>query len=269
MHVHVHVHLLWKVPEGFAVEPLVRRRPVEVVPTRFHRGEKMGNFRLMLEDVAIRSTGVCMFNDNTRQWELAGLHPSRPQEAGGGNAAARPWECSGDAIGMPTGPFRSLDELHEVQLSRDAARQPHTAKEIIDEAFARTVALFVARPEKETLYFSVNRDDPPGSTRIGLAIFAGAVGADVADYISERIQAVPAAVAARIAASAAVAAASAVVSRAQDGSEHLLPAPPPARRGGVRCASPGSSIRDRSLTETWNGAWQHVRARHSCRTLAA
>ena len=130
---------------------------------------------------------------------------------------------------VPPRPYISLDEVHEVQLSRDAARQPHTAKEIIDEAFARTVALFAARPEKETLYFSVNGGDPPGSTRIGLAIFAGAVGADVVDYISERIQAVPAAVAAAAAAAAPAAPAASKAGRWQGTRRQSLQARLPAK----------------------------------------
>lgn len=167
------------------------RRRIDVIPTRFSYGQTMGNYALMLADPTIRTDSVCCFNDNTGQWERAGLNPTTQQWAGGGNACARPYEYLGDAIGMPTGPYASLDETHMVQFPHEDSPRAHTAKEIIDEATNRIARLFIDHPDKTKLYFSVNPSDPPDSTTIGLAIFAGAVGQDVVQYISTSIQSIP------------------------------------------------------------------------------
>ena len=92
---------------------------------------------------------------------------------------------------MPTWPFQSLDQVDHVQFANELARQPHTAKEIVHEAYNRTIRLLLDHPEKDTVYYSVNPTDPPGSTKIGLAIFADMVGADVVDEISSLIQKIP------------------------------------------------------------------------------
>lgn len=195
---------LWKmkktkaahIPKGDVYTPRARlgrfRRRIDVIPTRFSFNETMGNFERMLRDPVIREDGVCCFNDNTGQWERAGLDPAVRQWAGGGNACARPWECLGDAIGMPTGPYGSLEETHMVQFPTEDSPSMHTAKEIIDEATNRIARLFLDHPNKTKLYFSVNPTDPPDSTTIGLAIFAGVVGQDVVEYISMSIQSIPA-----------------------------------------------------------------------------
>ena len=67
----------------------------------------------------------------------------------------------------------------------------HTAREIIDEAANRIVRLFLENPWKEVMYYSIDPGSPPGCTQIGLAIFAGAVGADVVHYISTKLQKIP------------------------------------------------------------------------------
>lgn len=153
------------------------RRPIEVIPVRFSPSRAFGDYGAMLKISAYRDNGVFLFNDNLTQWIWHGLHPDLPQGAGGGNAIARPAQHLGHAIGMPTGPFSSLSDRR--------------AKEIIDEATNRVVRLFLDNPAKEILYFCVNPSDPPESTRIGLAIFAGAVGEDVIEYISQKIQTIP------------------------------------------------------------------------------
>ena len=88
---------------------------------------------------------------------------------------------------MPTGPFSSLDEVCVVSL-RGEQRAEHTAKEIIDEALKRIVAVLMAHPEKHIVHFSV---DEPDSDQIGLRIFRGAVGDDVVQYISEGFKNLP------------------------------------------------------------------------------
>ena len=93
---------------------------------------------------------------------------------------------------MPTGPYGSLEERHLVQFPTEEYATMHTAKEIIDEATNRIVRLFLDNPMKTKLYFSVNPTDPPDSITIGLAIFAGAVGQDVVEYISTCLQSIPA-----------------------------------------------------------------------------
>ena len=168
---------------------------IRVIPTRFNPHETFGNFAAMLKDHEIRKHSVTMFNDNTACFEKAGLFPSAYQRAGGGNAQVRPYECIGHAIGMPTGPFSSLDEIVPIQFPVDLGGKEHTAQEVIDEAYNRVVNLFVQNPNKEVLYYSINPNDPPDSKKIGLAIFAGEVGTDVVNYITDKIQEIPDAVA--------------------------------------------------------------------------
>ncbi len=171
------------------------RRPIAIVPTRFTPGQTLGDFRAMLGESKYRTFGVFLFNDNARQWEIAGLHPSEPQSAGGGNAVARTVQHLGDAIGMPTGPFASLDQNWNIRLSPDeSVSKEHSAKEIIDEAFNRTVRFFLDHPEKDTLYYSVNPSAPSTCTEIGLGIFANLVGRDVVEEITKKIYEIPAAV---------------------------------------------------------------------------
>lgn len=166
------------------------RRPINVVPTRFSPFHMLGNFAKMLTSDLHRN-GICIFNDNTRQWEQAGLYPEVQQAAGGGNAAARPWEYLKHSVGMPTGPFSSLQDGAIVQFPNEESPTYHLATEIIDEAKNRIVRILLDDPSKDTLYMSVNPSDPPDSVKIGLAIFAGSVGTDVVDYISDSIQSIP------------------------------------------------------------------------------
>ena len=125
------------------------RKLVEVVPTIFDPMQVMGNFPRMLADANIRTNSVCIFNDNTYCWQFAGLHPGIPQQAGGGNAAARPWEYLGDAIGIPTGPYASLTEMVHVQFPGEDLQRFRSAKEVIDEAFKRVVRFQLSNPDKE------------------------------------------------------------------------------------------------------------------------
>lgn len=170
---------------------LGRFRRVRVVPTRFHPRKTLGNFGAMLGSAEYKASGVCMFNDNTCQFEFFGLNPSVKQSAGGGNAIAREAQHLGHSIGMPTGPYHSLTEQVQIQLKPNGSIKEHSAKEIIDEAICRIVRLFLDDTAKDTLYYSVNPNDPEESYRLGLAIFAGAVGEDVVDYISDEIQKIP------------------------------------------------------------------------------
>ena len=171
---------------------LGRFRRIHVVPTRFSPSRTLGNFGAMLASEEYKASGVCMFNDNTGQFEFFGLNPSVEQSAGGGNAIARTMQHLGHSIGMPTGPFHSLTQQVSLRLRSDDAIQQHSAKAIIDEAICRIVRLFLSNDAKDTLYYSVNPNDPENSRRLGLAIFAGAVGDDVVDYISDQLQQIPA-----------------------------------------------------------------------------
>ncbi|MAU01369.1 MAG: hypothetical protein CL608_29870 [Anaerolineaceae bacterium] len=164
------------------------RKLVEVVPTIFDPTQVMGNFGRMLNDANIRSNSVCIFNDNTNQWEFAGLHPTTRQPAGGGNAIARPWEYLGDAIGIPTGPYASLTEMKYVQFPGEDSRSLRSAKEIIDEAFKRVVRKQLANPDKDIFYYSADEND---GKRLGLGIFANAVGDDVVEYHTKKLQDLP------------------------------------------------------------------------------
>ena len=155
-----------------------------IEPVCYGHGFKRGDFRMILADERTRSGSLCVFNDNTAQWEEYGLHPDKEQSAGAGNACARPWQHLGDSIGMPTGPFRDLAQTQMVSLDGELASM-HTAKEIIDEAADRIVDTLLANPEKHTVYYSV---DNPGDRHIGVATFRNAVGSDVIDYISTTLQ---------------------------------------------------------------------------------
>ena len=164
---------------------LTRRVAVQAVC--FGHGFMGGDFHRILINDSARKESLCIFNDNTHQWEYHGAHPTEFQYAGGGNAVARPWQHLDDAIGMPTGPFASLTETHDVSFAGEE-KMIHTAKEIIDEAIKRIVCLLVKHPEKETIFYSV---DNPASKKIGLAIFRHAVGDDVVDYITDKMSRSP------------------------------------------------------------------------------
>lgn len=162
-------------------------RRVAVHAVCFGHGFMGGDFHRILTNDIARKESLCIFNDNTHQWEYHGANPTEHQHAGGGNACARPWQHMEDAIGMPTGPYASLTETHSVSFAGEE-KTIHTAKEIIDEAMKRIVRLLVNHPEKETIYYSV---DTPASNKIGLAIFRHAVGDDVVDYITDKIIELP------------------------------------------------------------------------------
>ena len=125
-----------------------------------------------------------LFNDNLEQFLDAVANPSDPKfnTAGGGNACARPWHVTGDAFGIPTGPFETLDQ------DISGWHKSHkTAKDIIDLAFLR-VKMRCLKGDKTVICYSVEN---PGSKRIGLGIFAGLVGSEVVDYITQKIQEIP------------------------------------------------------------------------------
>ena len=166
------------------------RKLVEVVPTFFDPTQVMGNFQRMLADSSIRNISVCFFNDNHSQWMYAGLNPTVPQLAGGGNAIARPYEHLGDAIGIPTGPYYSLTQMIKVQFAGEDTASERSVKEIIDEAFNRAVRMQLANPHKTIFYYSADPDDPHGK-RLGLGIFAHCVGLDVVDLITKKLTEFP------------------------------------------------------------------------------
>eukprot|EP00966_Prymnesium_polylepis_P236156 5461627-Prymnesium_polylepis.1 len=65
------------------------RRDIVVQGVRFGI-DAIGNYQHVLTEPTLVDRVVCMFNDNTYQWEKAGLHPRVQPFAGGGNACARP-----------------------------------------------------------------------------------------------------------------------------------------------------------------------------------
>ena len=161
------------------------RRALTVVPT-VYRGPGYGNFMHMIRMPRYNNDGVFLFNDNHNQWVQADpnkptFHELHTHYAGGGNAGVRPQQMWGDAIGIPTGPYDSLDEVCHVD--NDA----YTVKQIIHLACFRIVDLFISRPDKEILYYSCN----DGSDQLGLGIFAGSVGHDVIEYATKCIKTLP------------------------------------------------------------------------------
>ena len=159
---------------------------MRVETCRFEYGVVHGDFVEMVKAPQY-ANGVFMFNDNHGQFLDA--NPNKPDfhapynhVSGGGNARVRPYQATGDAIGMPTGPYQSLEQIVE---------DSTTAQDMVHEACYRTIDLFLKRPDKEVLYYSINPLAPEGSIRLGLSIFAGHVGDDVIDYESDCIQNIP------------------------------------------------------------------------------
>lgn len=165
------------------------RKPVSVVATRFRDGQTYGDATQMVEHRSF-ANGVFVFNDNDSQFTRADpnnvdtFQDPMTHIAGGGNARVRPWQLYGDAIGMPTGPYANLFD------SSDTVGG--TAKAAIIEACERIINLFINRPDKEILYYSVNTSDLPGSLQIGLGIFSGRVGSDVRVFITVCLHHIPA-----------------------------------------------------------------------------
>lgn len=177
------------------------RRPVSVMPVRYVPGQTSvhGDYRAMLRARVkfegkfrrLYDNAVMGFNDNTYCF-LRFLNHGDPSGPMGGNACARPAQGDGNAVAIPTGPFQSLDEIVPCTLPKDVPSDDglhtmHTAKDVVDAGVEAIVDLFMRNPHKDTLYYSAEDE----SDRIGLAIFAGAVGDDVIDYITSELKRVP------------------------------------------------------------------------------
>ena len=163
------------------------RRPIQVVPTYFTPGKTFGDFVKMIDDPVLRKHGVFLFNDNHEQFLAADprgvlFNNPRTHEAGGGNAAIRPWQQHKHAIGIPTGPYVTLKQLVQ---DLDCASKP--SKYFIQSAFHRVVDLIIDNPDKTTVYYSAEH----GTKRLGMGIFNGLVGIDVIYALSMLIQLLP------------------------------------------------------------------------------
>jgi hypothetical protein len=163
------------------------KKIIYIIPTQFKPGITYGDFSKMCMDPKY-SNSICLFNDNHREWLLAdptSITFSNPNNhlAGGGNASCRPFQIRGDSIGIPTGPYKSLNQI--VRLSDGTTVN---VKTIIDMGCKRILDLFRKLPNKDTLYYSVNILE---SKTIGLGIFNGIVGTDVVNYITESINNIP------------------------------------------------------------------------------
>lgn len=163
------------------------RRPVTVTGVKFIPGQEYGDYGAMHKSGKYADS-VFMFNDNHQQFcaadpqNIIQFNKHSTHCHGGGNAAIRPEQIHGNAIGMPTGPYDSLDQIVFIR------GQTCTVKDIIWEACERTVDLFLKRSDKDRIFYSI---DAPGSKLIGLGIFAGRVGEDVRAHISTCIQMLP------------------------------------------------------------------------------
>jgi hypothetical protein len=156
---------------------------IRLQPVYFTVPGQEGDFNYMLGKPEYTDF-LFLFNDNLEQFLDAIANPRDPKynPPGGGNACARPWHVTGDAFGIPTGPFETLDQ--DIS-GRD--KRHKTAKDIIDLAFLR-VKMRCLQGGKTVICYSVEN---PGSKRIGLGIFAGLVGSEVVDYITQKIQEIP------------------------------------------------------------------------------
>jgi hypothetical protein len=156
--------------------PLRYRKPIEVIGIEFTRFSQYGDFYWMIQ-CGQYEYALFVFNDNKQEFVLADpksayFHLQQTHQPGGGNAIIRVFQLFFKSIGMPTGPFSSLDEV--CYLGR-------TAMDLIIEAFHRIIDVFIKFPQKDTLYFSV---DQYNHSFIGLGIFKGQVGHDVINFIS-------------------------------------------------------------------------------------
>jgi len=160
---------------------------IEIVPLRFGTGLFHGDFKNVLQSEYHRRISLCAFNDNAEQFEYHGCNPGKPMGAGGGNACSRPFQHLCHAIGIPTGPFHSLDQKWPIRLANSTERQYLTAKTIINVAFHRMMELLLMHPEKTVVYYSAEYEND----NIGLGIFAGSVGIDVVEWITKKLKNLP------------------------------------------------------------------------------
>jgi len=168
---------------------LGRHRKISVVPTYFSVGRILGDFGQMIRSPSYKDDGLFLFNDNHMQWNFAINQPMTHQDSGGGNACIRPYESKGHAIGIPTGPYTSLQEVWDFDMG-DGGYTKKSAKQIIDIAFDRIVTHCIYNPDKTTLFYSADftHSDPES---IGLGIFANRVGSDVVAYITHKLKELP------------------------------------------------------------------------------
>jgi len=162
-------------------------KTITIIPTQFKYGETYGDFYKMCADPKY-SNAICLFNDNHEQWLLAdpksqSFNDHINHSPGSGNAMCRPFQINGDSIGIPTGPYTSLNQVVKLADGTNV-----TVKTIIDMAYKRIIDLFIKLPHKNTLYYSVNNLN---SKIIGLGIFYNIVGDDVTNYITESIHNIP------------------------------------------------------------------------------
>lgn len=134
-----------------------------LVPSVFRHGDPTTDFsRMILEDAY--ADALFVFNDNVGAFEAFHRHDPGGCEAGGGNAAIRPHQCTAvpRAAGIPTGPgFDALDDVNRALIDRAVA---YIAQVVRDEGYARVI-------------YSASAHDPD---RIGTSIFH--VGEDVRRY---------------------------------------------------------------------------------------
>jgi hypothetical protein len=171
----------------YVVIPRRLRSLVTIIPLCFGQGFLNGDNMNILKDEEQREISLVIYNENLRQLLEIFMNPQQPQPAGGGNAIARLYQHLCHSIGIPTGPFQSLNELYFVSLYGELESW-HTAKDVIDASFARLVLLMVKHPKKQTIYYSA---ESPMCKDIGLAIFRSMVGDDVVDYITKKIYELP------------------------------------------------------------------------------
>ena len=171
-----------------------RYRKVTIVPVKYdpsNPSKVWGNYNLMSRLETYRKNGVFGFNDNLHQFIEHIMFPMLQQGPGGGNAVVRPLQCEGNAYGICTGPFGSLNEYRHVQLEQHGSIANLSVKEIIDLNMKHIARRLLNNPEKDTLYYSIDSNDPEGR-KIGLGIFAGQVGSDVIAEITNKLYTIPA-----------------------------------------------------------------------------
>jgi len=170
-----------------------RHRKVDIMPVKYdpyNPSKVWGNFNLMSRLDNYLKTGIFVFNDNLPQFQEHICYPTRPQYAGGGTAGVRPLQHLGHAFGFSTGPHKSITEKCNFQTSLTEPAREMMVTELIDFNAKHIARQVLKNPEKDTLYYSVDSNDPEGR-KIGLGIFAGLVGSDVVEEITNKLHSIP------------------------------------------------------------------------------
>ena len=165
-----------------------------VEAVKFQGPERHGDYGWQLQQTVEPYTkALHIYNENLMQ-QRDKLHNS----PGGGNAVARPYRLTGQAIGIPTGQHGGYTSLNEIIDPRfrwpgQETDATETAKDTIDEAINEIVDHLGDNSDRfDRIYYCVNSNESdPRTDLIGAGIFAFNLGRDVRVYITDQIKKLP------------------------------------------------------------------------------